>query len=235
MFLDMDGTLVRHVDRPDGVKLDDGVRDLLERLSGYLDGAVALVSGRSIASIDCLLHPLRMDCLAGLHGAEFRAQPGDACTPNLEADPQLAAFAEKARATAQPFPGAAIEAHGPCLYLHWRAAPAAAAPLSALAEEIGATLPTHRLHRGLHGIEIRPLGIDKGVAIRRFMQQAPFAGRVPAFAGDDPADEPGFEAVNRMGGISVRVGAARDSSAQHALADPEAVLDWLVAHEVAVA
>ncbi|MCQ7044043.1 hypothetical protein MRO49_25090, partial [Escherichia coli] len=89
---------------------------------------------------------------------------------DTETNEQLSAHAERARELIRPFPGAVVEMHGPCLYLHWRAAPDAAPPLSALAEEIGDALPSHRLHRGAHGIEIRPVGVDKGVAIRRFMQ-----------------------------------------------------------------
>ena len=61
------------------------------------------------------------------------------------------------------------------------------------------------------------------------MARPPFSGRIPVFAGDDPADEPGFEAVNALGGISVRVGAPRPSAARYALRDAHAVLAWLTA------
>jgi trehalose 6-phosphate phosphatase len=38
------------------------------------------------------------------------------------------------------------------------------------------------------------------------MQTAPYAGRVPVFIGDDVTDEHGFEAVNALGGLSIRIG-----------------------------
>jgi len=230
LFLDVDGTLTHHVDRPDAVRLDAAVAHVLQRLDALLDGALALVTGRSLCSLDALFAPVRMRHAAGLHGLEYRPvaegdETGDA------ASPALSAFADEARGIAARHAGAAVEAHGACLYLHWRAAPSAEAPLTALAERVAGAVRTHRLHRGAHGIEIRPDGMDKGQAIRRFMARAPFAGRVPVFAGDDPADEPGFAVVNRMGGISVNVGRRQPSAARYALGDAGDVLAWLAAGE----
>lgn len=230
LFLDVDGTLVRHIERPDGVTFDDALRRLLTALSERLDGALALVSGRSIASLDALLHPLQLVFLSGLHGIQRRTAEGSHQTSEWE-DVALAGFADHASGLAARFPGASIEHNGPCLYLHWRAAPDAAPVLTRLAEEIERALPSHRLHRGQHGIEIRPVGIDKGQAIRHFMASPPFAGRRPVFVGDDPADEPGFAAVNEMGGISVLVGAPRETAARFGLPDVDAVLAWLAKHE----
>lgn len=230
LFLDVDGTLVPHVERADGVKFDDGLRRLLAGLSVHLDGAVALVSGRSIASLDALLYPLEFACLAGLHGVQRRPAAGSYRITEWD-DDVLLDYAQQANDLVARFPGASIEHNGPCLYLHWRSAPDAASALTSLAEEVEKTLPSHRLHRGQHGIEIRPAGIDKGEAIRHFMINPPFAGRRPVFAGDDPADEPGFSAVNEMRGVSVLVGAPRETSARFWLPDVDSVLAWLAEHE----
>lgn len=230
LFLDVDGTLVPHIERADGVKFDDALRRLLASLSVHLDGAVALVSGRSIASLDALLHPLEFAWLAGLHGVQRRTAAGSCRTPEWD-DDALLSYAQQANDLVARFPGASIEHNGPCLYLHWRAAPDAASALTSLAEEVEKALPSHRLHRGQHGIEIRPTGIDKGEAIRHFMIEPPFAGRRPVFVGDDPADEPGFAAVNAMRGISVLVGAPRETSARFWLPDVDAVLAWLAEHQ----
>jgi len=231
LFLDVDGTLVPHVERPDGVIFDDALRGLLTTLSDRLDGAVALVSGRSIASLDALLHPLELVWLSGLHGVQRRTAAGSYRAPEWDED-ALFGYARQADDLVARFPGASIEHHGPCLYLHWRSAPDAAPALTALAEEVEKTLLSHRLHRGQHGIEIRPAGIDKGGAIRHFMSTPPFAGRRPVFAGDDPADEPGFAAVNEMHGVSVLVGPHRNTLARFRLPDVDAVLAWLAEHEV---
>lgn len=222
LFLDVDGTLTHHALRADDVVLDVRVTPLLERLRSRLDGALALVTGRSLLALDALMHPWVTPHAAGLHGLQCRPAPEEP-----PAHPVPAAWVAEAVEIAAQYDGAIVEAHGPCLYLHWRAAPTAAPALTALAHRIEDDVPTHRLHVGLHGIEIRPHGMDKGKAIQRFMARPPFLGRVPVFAGDDPADEPGFVAVNALGGISIRVGARRPSAARFALDDAHAVLAWL--------
>lgn len=223
LFLDVDGTLTAHVARADAVVLDARVGRILTALHDKLDGAVALVTGRSLAALDALFHPKVPARAAGLHGLQVRPAPAQSTWTPLPAQ-----WTTEAAEIVGRFPGALIESHGPCLYLHWRAHPAAATELIAFAERLAAATPTHQLHTGAHGIEVRPRGMDKGKAIAAFMTHAPFAGRLPVFAGDDPADEPGFEAVNALGGISIRVGATpRPSAARFTLGDPDEVLAWL--------
>jgi trehalose 6-phosphate phosphatase len=74
--------------------------------------------------------------------------------------------------------------------------------------------------------ELKPAGVDKGSAIAEFMSEAPFAGRLPVFLGDDVTDETGFLAVNRLGGHSVKIGEG-ESAARWRLADPAAAKSWL--------
>lgn len=223
LFLDVDGTLTSHVARADAVVLDARVGQLLGALYERLDGALALVTGRSLAALDALFHPAPPARAAGLHGLQVRPAADDTAWASIPAS-----WTAEALEIAGRHPGALIESHGPCLYLHWRAGPTASDDLTAFALRFAAAFPSHRLHVGAHGIEIRPHGMDKGKAIAAFMAQPPFAGRIPVFAGDDPADEPGFEAVNALGGISIRVGAApRPSAARFTLDNPGDVLAWL--------
>src|SRR6185312_2334020 len=67
----------------------------------------------------------------------------------------------------------------------------------------------------------------KAQAVAAFLEEAPFAGRRPIFIGDDLTDEPAFELVNRLGGWSAVVSAARPSAARARLADVAAVRGWL--------
>jgi trehalose 6-phosphate phosphatase len=75
-------------------------------------------------------------------------------------------------------------------------------------------------------LELRPADVDKGTAIRDFMAEPPFSGRIPLFLGDDATDEFGFAAVNAMGGLAVKVGEG-ESVAGCRMPDVAAVRAWL--------
>ncbi len=224
LFLDVDGTLTHHAPTPDAVVLDARVTPMLDRLQSRLGGALALVTGRSLVALDALMHPWVTPHAAGLHGLQTRSS-----STGSEGVAVAKCWVDDAQTIADQHPGSRVEAHGACLYLHWRAAPDAAEAFIALAHRFAEQTPSHHLHIGAHGIEIRPHGMDKGKAISAFMTAAPFAGRIPVFAGDDPADEPGFAAVNALGGISILVGPERESQARFSLRDATAVLAWLEA------
>ena len=66
-------------------------------------------------------------------------------------------------------------------------------------------------------VEMRLHTATKGTAINDFLQEEPFKGRLPFFAGDDVTDEDAFTAVNALGGITVKVG---PGETQRALAQP---------------
>ncbi|HEY7886410.1 MAG TPA: trehalose-phosphatase, partial [Cellvibrionaceae bacterium] len=74
--------------------------------------------------------------------------------------------------------------------------------------------------------EIQPTGVDKGVAIARFMGLAQFAGRQPVYIGDDTTDEDGFAWVNKHDGISIKVGEG-DTCAKRRLANTGEVFAFL--------
>ena len=235
LFLDVDGCLLDFALAPDAVVVPDALLAQLATLARRLHGAVALVSGRSLASLDALFAPLHLPA-AGLHGLERRSDLRTLRAP--AAPPALRGIQERARQVVAEFPGALVEDKGVALGLHWRGAPAAAPALQALAEDALPQLDGYRLQHGDHVVELRPAVGDKGAAIADLLEEPPFHGRLPVFVGDDLTDESGFALVNALGGISVLVGAREPSEARHALADPRAVRAWLataVAHAARVA
>jgi hypothetical protein len=104
-------------------------------------------------------------------------------------------------------PGLLLEDKGLTLALHYRQAPHLAAYahrlMARVMQEAGGGL---ELQKGKRVIEIKPAGIDKGTAVAEYLAESPFRGRHPVFIGDDLNDEHGFAEVNRVGGISIKVG-----------------------------
>jgi trehalose 6-phosphate phosphatase len=217
LLLDMDGTLIDLAPTPDAVVVEPGLTEALHALRGALDGALAVVTGRPIETVDRLLGNAP-GAVAGEHGGAIRLTASAAIQrPDMPAPP--AVWLEAARALAEAFPGALLETKARGFALHYRLAPAAGpvfrAVLSALVDGVPGfqLLPAHELW------EVRPLGTDKGSAVEALMQHAPFAGRLPVFIGDDVTDEDGMRACRRLGGAGFRVDAA--------FGTPAAVRDWL--------
>lgn len=228
LFLDVDGCLLELADAPDAVTVPPRLPDLLDRLAQRLDGALALVSGRALSSLDTLFAPLQLTA-AGLHGLERRSAV--TTVPAPPRSPSLASVHEEARSLAGGFPGALVEDKGVAIGLHWRRAPHAAETLRAFAEAALPRLPGYRLQHGDHVVELRPAEGDKGAAIRALLEEHPFRGRVPVFAGDDVTDESGFAVVNALGGISVLVGDRDPSAAHYGLSAPADVRAWLATED----
>jgi trehalose 6-phosphate phosphatase len=232
IFLDVDGTLLAIAETPEAVCVEPALRLLLERLAGANDGALALVSGRSLASIDALFAPLRLPA-AGLHGWERRRGDGT-LAPVAEPTAILAPLRPVLLAFAAVRPGLRVEDKGGSLALHYRLAPHYAATVCQRARELAAAEPQLRLIEGRKVVELVPRGSDKGAAIADFMAEPPFAGRMPVYAGDDTTDEDGFAAVNRLGGLSIKVAnpetrGARGTQARHRLPSIATLHTWLAA------
>ena len=221
LFLDVDGTLIDFAASPDAVYVPQQLVDDLARLQDALDGAVALVSGRRIETLDLLFSPLRLTTI-GLHGLQTRDGPVIHHAPVERKTVQTAAVELAAK-----FPGALIEDKGITLALHWRAAPAAEEPFIEFAHWALTLMPGYRLQRGHDVLELRPDGHDKGDAIAALLEKAPMRGRFPVFFGDDLTDEHGFDMVNARHGMSVLVGGRATTAARYRLHDTAAVRAWL--------
>lgn len=221
LFLDFDGTLTPISATPDEVIVDDGLIQLLLTLRERLDGRLAIVSGRSVATLRVL--GFGDFLLAGTHGLEF-AQPGGA----IEAPPRPVAIdhAEAAfHAFAVDKPGVLVERKSISVGLHYRGAPVWQDEAYALAREwIGDGVT---LQQGKMLYELRPGGADKGSAVRALMAQTPMAGAVPVFIGDDVTDEEGFAAAADLGGAGILVGPERATRAAYRLEQVAAVRHYL--------
>src|SRR5580692_9783769 len=71
ILLDIDGTILDFAPSPPQVWVPTELRQTLMRLNELTGGALALVSGRSLADIDLIFSPLELAAIGG-HGAELR-------------------------------------------------------------------------------------------------------------------------------------------------------------------
>lgn len=227
LFLDIDGTLLDLALTPDRVRVDGDVAELLPALARCFGGALALITGRTIADADRLFPGLALP-VAGQHGVERRAANGAIC-PNRQPVPELERLRGELERFAARHEGVLLEDKGSTLALHYRQAPRLASLVHrTLRAEmaVAAHGRAWRLQSGKGIAEIRPDGRDKGTAVDEYMDEAPFRGRLPVFVGDDDTDEFGFAAVSRRGGWAVKVGAG-PTHARYRLSDVTAVRRWL--------
>jgi trehalose 6-phosphate phosphatase len=224
-FLDIDGTLLEIAATPKAVHTAKADCELVAALYDKAGGALALVSGRSLAMIDELFSPMRLPA-AGQHGVERRDARGRVHRPSFSAD-LLARAAEPIRAFAQRHDGLVFEHKGYSMALHYRLAPRLAAAAHAVVREAARSVGEGvEVQHGKMVAELKPSGHDKGRAIEEFMRDRPFKGRVPVFLGDDLTDEHGFRVVDRMGGHAIKIGPGA-TVARWRLASPAAARAWL--------
>lgn len=225
LFLDVDGTLLHLADTPESVDVSEHLRGVLETLRPLLGGAIALISGRRLDDLDRLFAPLKLPA-AGLHGLEHRGAGGEVRV--LGEPGKLDRLRRPLGEFASAHDGILLEDKGRALALHYRQAPALAAKCRHLVGQLMARFGNGlRVIDGKMVLEIKPRLADKGEAVRGFLGEPPFAGRIPVFVGDDVTDEDAFLAVNTLGGYSIRVGNCPKSVAQYWLTDVDAVIGWL--------
>jgi trehalose 6-phosphate phosphatase len=223
-FLDIDGTLFDIAATPDEVRTGRADCSLLSSLHTAAGGALALVSGRSLAGIDELV-PLKLPA-SGQHGVERRDAQGRIYRPSFPVR-ELHDAAANIRAFAKRHRGLVYENKGYSVALHYRLAPGLADAAHEVVREAAARLGSVvEVQGGKMVAELKPAKFHKGDAIAQFTREPPFAGRTPVFLGDDLTDEHGFHVVNRLGGHSVKVGEG-PTAAPWRLKGPAEVRDWL--------
>ena len=227
IFLDIDGTLVGFRDDPALVTLDASVLDLIGRIRDRHEGAIGILSGRSLEQVDALLDPL---CLpsGALHGLELR-DPSGALSLRRPSPGVAAAVDAQVQRALPGLRGVALERKsGINFALHFRTAPHQGLAAGLVAEDIArASSGEYEVQPGDGVVELKPAGSNKGLAMQSLMAHATFRGRRPVVVGDDLTDEQAFAAASDMGGFGVVVGMRTPTSAAYRLPDPHAVHAWL--------
>jgi trehalose 6-phosphate phosphatase len=224
-FLDLDGTLLEIVDRPFDVRVETELRETIAALAQHTGGAFAIITGRSVADVDALFPGLHL-ATAGQHGLERRTAQGGWQQHALHSH-GLQQARHRLHTLVTRHPALLLEDKGLSLAVHYRAAPALAGYVHRVVRGLQLQLgDDFCVQAGKRVIELKPCGRDKGDAVRDFMQEVPFRGRIPVFIGDDVTDEFAFAVVNELGGVSVKVGGGR-TIAQWRMPDVTTVRQWL--------
>lgn len=224
LFLDFDGTLVAIADRPDDVRLDPETLVALTDLKVLLGGALAIITGRDIASVDHFLAPLNLS-MAGVHGLMRRDAQGRTWMSNFDAG-LPAAIEQAVSPLLQKYPGLRVERKYGAVAVHYRDHPELEQVSIEALENALCGLKETEIKRGKMVVEVKAAGGNKGAAVADFLKEEPFAGRRAVFAGDDVTDEDAFAVVNARGGISIKVGPGT-TIATHRTSGTAEFLEWL--------
>ena len=226
LFLDVDGTILDVATTPDDVEVPPTLVQSLQRIEPLLSGALALISGRTIATLDRLFSPLSLTA-AGEHGAELRSGPGQAvarCTSRLF-EPALKAALQQ---LAVEHPALMLEEKPASIVVHYRRAPEIGPGVERRLQAILAKADQgFGIFPSKMSWDIRDGTCTKGTALVQIMALERFAGRLPVYVGDDRTDEDGFAQAEGMGGIALPVAGEYRASRAPAFASPAAVRAWL--------
>jgi trehalose 6-phosphate phosphatase len=225
LFLDVDGTMLDYVARPESVRVPPSFRETLRTLATALDGALAIVTGRKIEDVDNLFAPLCLP-VAGQHGAELRRD--HSLCAFAPAPAELEAILAPVYAVAERKPAIWVENKGFSAAVHYRGAEAEREALARLlSEAIDRQGAGFRLLPGHLVFDVTQRTVNKGSAVDWFMSAAPFLNRMPVFIGDEGTDEDGFAAVLARGGLAIRIGLEGESLAPHRMRSPAELRAWL--------
>lgn len=190
--LDFDGTLAPLVDDPGDSRAEPGAVQAIDRLAGLGNVALALVSGRSLESLNLVAPLPSVPFRIGSHGAEWQG-------PGVQPEP-----AEVLREAAIPLrdalqrirlEGARLEPKPFGTVLHTRGLdPVLAGELRERAREAAAGLAVPLFVReGKDVLDFSVADTGKDRAIRRL--RAETGADAMLFVGDDVTDEDGFAAL----------------------------------------
>ena len=217
LMLDLDGTLIDLVAVPDAVVVPEGLTDTLRTIRTQLADALAIVTGRPIETVDRLLGDAPY-AVAGEHGGAFRFSPGLAIERPVHIAPPEE-WIERATRLAAAHSGTILEQKARGFGIHFRQNPGAGPVIHGVLSGLVEGSPDFELMQGLMLWEIRPKGIDKGLAVTHLMSRPPFQGRLPVFIGDDVTDQDGIRAARSIGGAGLFV--------PEIFGSPGRVRDWL--------
>jgi trehalose 6-phosphate phosphatase len=219
VFLDFDGTLVRIASLPGNVRLEDEMRDILRKLAGHRSVTLVVISGRQRAELQQYI---------GIHKVKYMGLYGWESNGNKRVPfPDRVALARmlvELLAKLPAYPGVWIEPKRNTFSVHLKGASSETQRQmrQQVRKRVKPLRETLKMMGNLRDVEVAPVSIgDKGVAVRKLLDEPAMYGALPIYFGDDFSDEPAFAAARK--GISILVGKRRTTRAQFCLRGPAEV------------
>lgn len=203
IFLDIDGTISEFDPDPQQSFISNEIIHNLIALQ-HLGVIVMAVTGRTITEAKRLFSPLSLP-IAGTHGLEIQLSAQSLIqVPESDVDfNQIHLELEKA---CEAYPQLYLEKKAYASVIHFRAHPELDEVAQHITHTIAAQHPEIRLNAGKCVYELMLKDADKGQAISRLYQSLNLSNLIPIFIGDDHTDESGFDAINQLDGLSIKVG-----------------------------
>jgi trehalose 6-phosphate phosphatase len=224
--LDFDGTLAPEVDEPEQARAIPEARAAVLALMELPNTRVALVSGRSLSSLEQVADLPDDALLVGSHGIEIRLDhPGDTVSLDTSELHQVSVLNEVLGEVADSFDQVWLETKPAGFALHTRLATdhnSRVAHLVALSEAT-AEIDNLTVRHGKDVLEFSVRGETKGDAIEH-LRAYTSAGAV-FYAGDDVTDEDAFAALG-PDDFGLKSGTG-ETQAAHRVAGPQQVAQVL--------
>lgn len=242
LFLDIDGTLADFCDDPEHSFIPNKTLNAIHAIQQCQVPVIA-VTGRQVAVAQQLFNPLVLP-IAGLHGLDIVLERNDCISPDLSPI-DFAGLRQSLQQARTEYPRLLLEDKQHSFALHYRQCPELEPVAHDMMQQLQHGQPHMKLNYGKCVVEILPRQADKGHAIQRILahlaqdtfnqdisahnatQTNANSMRIPLFIGDDITDESGFNAVNAVHGISIKVGTGT-TKANYRLQDPSAVTEFLI-------
>lgn len=234
LFLDYDGTLVPFRNRPEDARPRPELKEILRILAEKF--SVFIVSGRTVEDLKSMLSvdglPIVGLSFVGLHGMEIESNGEYRLWNGAE---RLKALIEEMRTLIERnfadevLLGALIEDKRFSLALHYRTFLGDEDELKKkFALVVGAYEEKVDVMHGAKVIEARPVGCNKGQAVKSILDKALASKNVyPIYIGDDTTDEDAFISLKDCGHTVLVAETRRETKAKFYLNNPEEVLQFL--------
>jgi trehalose 6-phosphate phosphatase len=219
VFLDFDGTLVRIAPMPDSVRMEDQTRDVLRKLAAHPKVTLAVISGRQRAELQHYIGVRKVKYM-GLYGWESNGNEKLPFPVRLA----LARTLVELLAELPAYPGVWIEPKRSSFSVHLKTASNETQKQvrRQVRKRVKPLRETLQVMANLRDVEVAPVSIgDKGIAVRKFLEEPAMRGALPIYFGDDISDEPAFVAARE--GIPVLVGRRRTTHARFSVRGPAEV------------